>query len=146
MMEKKNTKDRYNLPEKVLFCKKCVISNQRPRITFDENGVCSACNFAEYKKNKVDWGQREKELVDLLDKHRRNDGSYDVIVPCSGGKDAAYIAHELKHKYNMNPLTVTWAPHIYTEIGFQNLHNMIRVGDLANILSTPPGVTHNKIN
>jgi N-acetyl sugar amidotransferase len=145
MIEKKNTKDRYDLPEKVLYCKKCVISNQRPRITFDENGVCSACNFAEYKKNKFDWGQREKELVELLDKHRRNDGSYDVIVPCSGGKDAAYIAHELKHKYNMNPLTVTWAPHIYTEIGFQNLHNMIRVGDLANILSTPPGVTHKKL-
>jgi len=145
MMEKKNTQGRYNLPEEVLFCKKCVISNQRPRITFDENGVCSACNFAEYKKSKVDWGQREKELVELLDKHRRNDGSYDVIVPCSGGKDAAYIAHELKHKYNMNPLTVTWAPHIYTEIGFQNLHNMIRVGDLANILSTPPGVTHKKL-
>lgn len=145
MIEKKNTKDKYNLPEKVLFCKKCVISNQRPRITFDENCVCSACNFAEYKKYKFDWGQREKELVELLDKHRRNDGSYDVIVPCSGGKDAAYIAHELKHKYNMNPLTVTWAPHIYTEIGFQNLHNMIRVGDLANVLSTPPGVTHKKL-
>lgn len=145
MIEKKNTKERYNLPEEVRFCKKCVMSNQRPRITFDENGVCSACNFAEYKKYKFDWNQREEELVALLDKHRRNDGSYDVLVPCSGGKDAAYIAHELKHKYNMNPLTVTWAPHIYTEIGFQNLHNMIRVGDLANILATPPGLTHRKL-
>jgi N-acetyl sugar amidotransferase len=145
MIEKKNTRERYNLPEKVLFCKKCVMSNQRPRITFDENGVCSACNFAEFKKNKFDWNQRENELVALLDKHRRNDGSYDVLVPCSGGKDAAYIAHELRHKYNMNPLTVTWAPHIYTEIGFQNLHNMIRVGDLANVLATPPGLTHRKL-
>jgi N-acetyl sugar amidotransferase len=145
MIQKKNTKEQYNLPEEVHFCKKCVMSNQRPRITFDEDGVCSACNFAEYKKNKFDWNQREKELVALLDKHRRNDGSYDVLVPCSGGKDAAYIAHELKHKYNMNPLTVTWAPHIYTEIGFQNLHNMIRVGDLANILATPPGLTHRKL-
>ena len=25
----------YNLPKKVEFCKKCVISNQRPRINFD---------------------------------------------------------------------------------------------------------------
>ena len=81
----------------------------------------------------------------LLDKHRRNDGRYDVIVPCSGGKDAAYIAHELKHKYGMNPLTVTWAPHLYTEIGFKNLHEMIRVGDLANVLGTPAGETHKKL-
>jgi N-acetyl sugar amidotransferase len=141
-MEHKNTQKRYNLPSEVKFCKNCTISNQRPRITLDENGICSACNFADFKKNKIDWKKREEELVALLDKFRRNDGSYDVIVPCSGGKDAAYIAHELKHKYKMNPLTVTWAPHLYTEIGFQNLHNMIRIGDLANILGTPPGKTH----
>ena len=145
MIEKKNTKERYNLPEEVVFCKKCVISNQRPRITFNEEGVCSACTFAEYKKEKFDWGIREEELVVLLDRFRKNDGSYDVLVPCSGGKDAAYIAHELKHRYKMNPLTVTWAPQIYTEIGFQNLHEMIRVGDLANVLATPPGLTHRKL-
>ena len=144
-MENKNTQERYNLPHEVKFCKKCTISNQRPRITFDEHGVCSACNFAEFKQKKIDWTLREKELMTLLDKHRRNDGRYDVIVPCSGGKDAAYIAHELKHKYGMNPLTVTWAPHLYTEIGFKNLHEMIRVGDLANILGTPAGETHKKL-
>lgn len=142
MVEKKNVKERYNLPAEVKYCVKCTMSNQRPRITFDEHGVCSACNFAEFKQKKIDWAQREAELKATLDRFRRNDGRYDVIVPCSGGKDAAYIAHELKHKYGMNPLTVTWAPHIYTEIGWRNLHEMIRVGDLANILGTPPGKTH----
>jgi len=141
-VEFKNTQQRYNLPNEVKYCVKCTMSNQRPRITFDENGVCSACNYAVFKRTKIDWGMREKELITLLDKHRRNDGRYDVIVPCSGGKDAAYIAHELKHKYNMNPLTVTWAPHMYTDIGFQNIHQMERVGDLANITMTPPGYTH----
>lgn len=144
-MEHKNTQERYNLPSEVKFCKKCTISNQRPRITLDEHGVCSACNFGEFKRNKIDWDERERELVALLDKHRSNDGSYDVLVPCSGGKDAAYIAHELKHKYNMNPLTVTWAPILYTDIGWQNLHNMIRVGDLANVLGTPAGGVHRKL-
>ena len=144
-MEYKNTQERYNLPSKVKYCKKCTISNQRPRIVFDEEGVCSACKFAEFKRKEIDWDKREEELVKLLDKHRRNDGRYDVLVPCSGGKDAAYIAHELKHKYNMNPLTVTWAPILYTDIGWQNLHNMIREGDLANVLGTPAGQTHRKL-
>lgn len=145
MIKNKNVLKKYNLPKEVKFCKKCVISNQRPRITFNEKGVCSACNFAEMKKNDFDWAKREEELIKLLDKHRRNDGRYDVIVPCSGGKDAAYIAHQLKHKYKMNPLTVTWAPHLYTNIGFENIHNMTRTGDLANILFTPPGKTHRKL-
>jgi N-acetyl sugar amidotransferase len=144
-MQSKNTQQKYNLPSEVAYCTKCTISNQRPRIKFDELGVCSACNYAEYKHSKVDWAQRERELISLLDKHRRNDGTYDVLVPCSGGKDAAYIAHELKHKYKMNPLTVTWAPHLYTEIGFQNIHSMTRVGNLANITMTPPGATHRKL-
>ena len=60
-MENKNVLERYNLPKSVKFCKKCTISNQRPRITFDEKGVCSACNFADFKKNKIDWSLREKE-------------------------------------------------------------------------------------
>jgi len=46
------------LPKEVMFCKKCVISNQRPRIEFDDEGVCNACRFSEYK-NKIDWSDRE---------------------------------------------------------------------------------------
>jgi len=145
MIFSKETQKRYNLSSEVKFCKKCTISNQRPRITFDENGVCSACNFAEYKQKKIDWNKREQELLLLLDRFRKNDGSYDVIVPSSGGKDSAYIAHELKHKYGMNPLTVTWSPHLYTEIGWQNFQGMIHKGNLANILGTPAGETHRKL-
>lgn len=135
----------YNLPTEVKYCRKCVMSNQRPRITFDEEGVCSACRFNEYKERVVDWRAREQELRDTLDRFRRNDGRYDVIVPSSGGKDSAFVAHMLKFKYDMNPLTVTWAPHLYTDIGFQNHQAHIHVGDLSNILVTPPGRTHRKL-
>jgi N-acetyl sugar amidotransferase len=135
----------YGLPTEIKYCKRCVISNQRPRITFNEHGICSACQFSDFKNGVVNWEQREIELISLLDKHRRNDGSYDVIVPSSGGKDSAFVAHILKSKYGMNPLTVTWAPHLYTEIGFENHQNHIHIGDLANILVTPPGLTHRKL-
>ena len=57
-----------NIQKKNFFCKKCVISNQRPRITFDDNGVCSACNFADYKEHSIDWKERNYELNKLLDK------------------------------------------------------------------------------
>ncbi|MEM7166194.1 MAG: N-acetyl sugar amidotransferase [Planctomycetota bacterium] len=132
---------RYQLPEEVRYCTKCVISNQRPRITFDENGVCSACRFAETKDSGIDWDVRHEELVALCDRFRRDDGRFDVLVPCSGGKDSGYVAHLLRDKYGMKPLTVTWAPHWYTNIGWQNLQAMIHAG-LDNVMFTPNGAVH----
>ncbi len=137
-MIKRDVVRQYNLPLEVKYCKKCTVSNQRPRITFDGDGVCSACRFADFKRQQIDWAERERELVDLCNRHRRGNGDYDVIVPCSGGKDGGFVAHQLKHKYNMNPLTVTWAPLRATEIGRQNLDAFIASG-FDNVLGTPNG-------
>jgi len=145
MVENKDVLKLYNLPTEVKFCKKCTISNQRPRITFNADGVCSACQFAEYKKQHFNWEERENELLKLLKRFKRKDGGYEVLVPSSGGKDSARIAHELKHKYGMNVLTVTWAPHLYTDIGFKNFQSMIHVGGVDNILGTPNGIIHRKL-
>jgi N-acetyl sugar amidotransferase len=136
-----NVAARYHLPADVKFCRRCVISNQRPRITFNAEGVCSACQFAEVKQQKIDWAAREGELHALCDRHRRNDGRFDVLVPSSGGKDSGFTAHMLKHKYGMHPLTVTWAPHWYTNIGRQNFESLVHAG-LDNICFTPNGAVH----
>ena len=141
----------------VVFCKKCVISNQRPSsvvefnkdsinkkqtIILDDKGVCSACNYADKKNKNIDWEKREQELIILCDKYRSRNGSYDCIIPGSGGKDSAFTSHILKYKYNMNPLTVTWAPHEYTEIGWQNFQKWIEIGGFDNVLITPNGRVH----
>lgn len=99
----------------------------RPRITFDADGVCSACRFAE-RRETTDWNEREEELKRLCDFYRKNDGSFDVIVPVSGGKDGGFVAHQLKHKYGMHPLCVTWAPLLPTDIGRQNLDAFVASG------------------
>ena len=54
-----------DLPKEVKFCSKCAISNQRPRIIFDENNVCFPCHFAE-KKKEIDWSERKKEFEKML--------------------------------------------------------------------------------
>lgn len=144
IIEKKDVLKKYGLPLEVKFCKKCVISNQRPRITFDKEGVCSACRYAERKEKVIDWSKRESELQVLCDKHRSKDGSWDVVVPCSGGKDSAVVAHLLKTKYGMHPLTVTWAPHKYSDIGWKNFQRFIHSG-FDNIMGTPNGIVHRKL-
>ena len=120
----------YGLPTKVKFCKKCVMSNQKvtPSIVtkdsrysikntvyFDENDICEPCRLHEAFNNTINWDEREEQLKKLLNKYRSVDGSHDCIVPGSGGKDSIFQSIVLKEKYGMNPLTVTWAPHIYTK-------------------------------
>jgi N-acetyl sugar amidotransferase len=132
----------YGLPAEVRFCRLCVMSNQRPAssvefqhtkeskkatLAFDSEGVCDACRQAQIK-DRVDWKERENMLLRLLDKYRRKDGYYDCIVPGSGGKDSVFQAHILKHKYGMNPLTVTWPPILYTDYGYKNWKRWIDSG------------------
>lgn len=146
----------YGLPQEIAYCKNCVISNQRPNsaveynhtqntkkntILFNKDGVCDACKFSEKKKNSINWEDRDQMLEELCNKHRKNDGSYDCILPGSGGKDSFYASHLLKTKYGMHPLTVTWAPHIYTTWGWQNFQSWLHAGH-DNYLMTPNGRVH----
>tara|TARA_B100000035_G_C21035716_1_gene570818 strand:- start:2566 stop:3771 length:1206 start_codon:yes stop_codon:yes gene_type:complete len=150
MKEKKNNKITLDkqfdaLPNKIEFCANCVVSNQRPRTYFNSEGVCSACQWAFEKDYIVDWASREKELEKLCDLYRRNDGRFDVVVPGSGGKDSAFVAHQLRDRYGMNPLCVTWAPFDWTNIGWKNLRNFVSKG-FSNIISMPNGIIHRKLS
>jgi N-acetyl sugar amidotransferase len=99
----------------------------RPRITFDKDGRCNACSWVE-QKQKIDWENRTKQLVELLNRHRRTDGGFDCLVPMSGGKDGSYVAYMLKHVHGMNPLGVTVTPALPTQLGDENLRAFIKSG------------------
>lgn len=143
----------YGLPERVEFCRLCGISNQRPNSVVEfrhtpesvkatihfEDGVCDACRTAARKK-QTNWQDREHQLRALCDKFR-GCGKYDCLVPGSGGKDSFYAAHRLKYDFGMSPLTVTWAPHLYTDWGWHNFQQWIHAG-FDNYLCTPNGKTH----
>ena len=87
LMNDSNLEIKYGLPREVIYCNRCVYSNQRPSSTvefknskdqnkttliFDKDGVCNACRWAEIKENKIDWNLREKELIELCNKYRKN--------------------------------------------------------------------------
>lgn len=144
---------KYGLPHEVRFCRRCVVSNQRPNsavehehvietkketIRFDDDGICDACRYAERKAGRINWDDRAKELGELCDKFRKNDGSYDCLVPGSGGKDSTLAAHIMKYEYGMHPLTMTFSPYIYTSWGWNNLQSWIH-GGFDHIMYTPNG-------
>ena len=87
-------------------------------------------------EKSTDWKKREKELIETLDDLRSSDGSYDCIVPWSGGKDSSYVAYVLKFKYKMNPLLVTFSPLIINEVGEHNRKKLIELG-FDNLMIRP---------
>jgi N-acetyl sugar amidotransferase len=80
------------------------------------------------KKKDLNWASRQVELEKLLNKHRRNDGNFDCMVPVSGGKDGSYVAYKLKHNYGMNPLCLTVTPALPLPLGDENLRAFVKSG------------------
>ena len=139
-------KNKNGLPLEIKYCKKCNLINQRPTtineyfhtkdtvqttVEFDDNGVCAGCNFVKKEfDGTIDWKEREKELQELCDKHRKNNGEYDCIVPDSR-KDSVFASYILKYKYKMNPLQ-SLGHHMYTEIDGK----IFKVGYIKAVLTT----------
>lgn len=82
------------------YCTRCVMPDTRPGITFNDEGVCIACQHYEAKK-KVNWEKRFEELKALCDKYRgcNGPGGYDCAVAASGGKDSHYQVYLLKKSW-----------------------------------------------
>lgn len=88
-------------------CLRCVMPETQERIVFDEKGVCGACRQAELKQTKIDWKEREKALVELIEQYRGK-YAYDCLIPFSGGKDSTFTAYILAKKYGLKPLLVSF--------------------------------------
>jgi N-acetyl sugar amidotransferase len=86
-------------------CTKCLLPETHETIIFDEEGVCNICRQNEFKKGKIDWLQKKKELGELIEQYRGK-YDYDCIVPFSGGKDSTWTLYYLMKEYKLKPLVV----------------------------------------
>ena len=121
------------------YCKLCLLPDTKPQLTFDENGVCSACINNKLKEN-VNWEQKEKDFLQIIEKYKNTDNSnYDCIIPVSGGRDSTYQTYAMKEMFGMNPLAVAFHPLDQTEIGRKNLDNLKKLNVDCIEFSTKPG-------
>lgn len=125
----------------ITYCTQCLMPNSRPRISFNQEGVCNACTHAGSKRLDIDWDARGREFTELLDRYRTHDGSWNCVVPWSGGKDSSAIAHKLKYAFGMNPLLVTFSPMMPTEVGNHNREALINAG-FDHVFLRPDQKTH----
>ena len=121
------------------YCKKCLYPDTKPQIIFNDEGICSAC-INHDKKEIIDWDKKRQEFQEILDKYKsRNKTNYDCIIPVSGGKDSTRQALWIRDKLKLRPLLVccTYPPEQLTELGAQNLSNLISLG--FDLIVTSPG-------
>ena len=111
----------------VRFCKTCLMPDSRPRIVFNDQGICNACLNAK-EKDSIDWDARREEFKEYVERYRPKSGAYDCIVPWSGGKDSSAIAHKLKFEFGLNPLLVTFSPLMPNDLAVHNREEMIKLG------------------
>lgn len=118
--------------------------NTRPGITFDNQGVCSACQAFERRKN-IDWQQRFHELEELCNKYRGMNGNGpDCAIAVSGGKDSHYQVHLMKNIMKMNPILFTVDDNFpMTEAGAHNLKNICEEFG-CNLISMKPDLKTQK--
>ena len=126
------------------YCTKCVMPDTRPGITFNEEGVCSACQSFE-KRKSIDWQMRWREFEQICDKYRGINGdSYDCAVAVSGGKDSHYQVHLMKNVMRMNPILFSVEDNFpMTEAGKHNLKNISEEFG-CNIVSLKPDIRTQK--
>ena len=126
------------------YCTRCVMPNTRPGITFNEEGVCSACQAYE-KRKSVDWALRWKEFEQICEKYRGINGNgYDCAIAVSGGKDSHFQVHLMKNVMHMNPILFSVEDNFpMTEAGKHNLKNISEEFG-CNIISMKPDIRAQK--
>lgn len=75
----------------LFWCTNCLSMSTRPRITFDQNGHCNACQWSK-KKQTLNWDNRMDQLYRLVNEQKAKNRPFDCLVPVSGGKDGSYVA------------------------------------------------------
>jgi glucosamine--fructose-6-phosphate aminotransferase (isomerizing) len=116
-------------------CTRCILPSSYPFMDFDAQGVCSYCR--NWRKISV---KGEQALLDAVAPYRSKDGSPDVIVAFSGGRDSSYGLHYVKKELGMNPVAFTYDWGMVTDLARRNqaricgklgIEHIVRSADIA---------------
>lgn len=116
-------------------CTRCILPQTYPFVDFDEHGVCHYCRT--WKPIQV---HGHEALLRAVEPYRKRDGSPDVIVAFSGGRDSSYGLHYVKKVLGMNPVAFTYDWGMVTDLARRNcarvcgklgVEHIIRSADIA---------------
>ncbi len=118
------------------YCAKCMLPETHETIQFDNQGVCNICRQHEFKKSKIDWGKKEKDLEEILDQYKGKH-AYDCIVPFSGGKDSVYTLWRLIKTFKLKCLVVSFDHGFYRPKLIENRTRVFKKLGVDSLIYSP---------
>ena len=120
------------------YCIRCLYPETKPDLRFNENGLCSACQNFDGRKN-IDFPERAEQFLKIVIRGSAK-SPYDVIVPVSGGKDSTYQVVKCK-ELGLRVLAVNAKTDLLSDIGRVNIDN---IGRLCDLVEVTPHQEHRK--
>ncbi len=116
------------------YCKKCILPENYPGISFDAEGICNFCRAYQPQKNHLG----KEKLVELL-RSVKPVGKYDCVVPMSGGKDSSFILYFAVKELGLNPLVVSYDSGFQEEVARANIRTACELLDVDYQVVHSPG-------
>lgn len=99
------------------------------------NDTCSGC-ITHQEKYTLDWAVRYAELQELVASYSRKEKSYDCVVPVIGDAEDFFTLEQVL-LLGLSPLVVSVNDYFKTDIGWQNLHQLITHFDVDSLVYHP---------
>ncbi|ALK10605.1 hypothetical protein [Blastochloris viridis] len=106
-------------------CSVCVLPENFPGITIDQDGVCSLCRDFTARHPPAPSARLTDTLWSLLADAKARNHRYDAVVAFSGGKDSSYLLHLLASRFGLRLLAVTFDNGFVSSACFANMRNVV---------------------
>ena len=117
-------------------CTKCILNDQYPGLSFNEQGECSFCQkdqrFSPIGENAL---VAEFEKARQIARKRKLD--YDVLVPLSGGKDSSFMLYLAAVKYRLRVLAMTYDNGFLSPLALKNIQTTVKNAGAQHIFHRP---------
>ncbi len=117
-------------------CSRCILPEDFPKITFDNEGICNYCHAWDKKWKHVDYNKAEQELMRIFRTAKAKNRQYDCLIPYSGGRDSSYVVYLCKQKYGLHPLVVTFNNLFISEYALRNIFRTVEKLNVDHVLFT----------
>jgi hypothetical protein len=112
-------------------CNKCILPDNYPNITFNEEGICNYCISFKTINEKKYLG--DKELKDKIEQFlttiKNRNKNYDCVLGLSGGRDSSYLLYYLVKKLDLK----VFAYHV--DNGFIPEQTKLNIINATNVLN-----------
>ena len=126
------------------YCTECLQPDTRPNTTFNQEGICPACEFSKknisnpWKKQK--WDLSIEAFKNYIREYLVDQEGYNCCLGVSGGKDSTRQALFARDILGLKPKLVclSFPPELMTVTGAKNLANLSNLGFQVEMVSAGP--------